>query len=759
MILFALVLVAAPAFPATFLINNIGDDSDANPGDGVCDTPTGGPPRCSVRAAIEEANALSGLDNIEFSVGLFTLGLATPLPTITEGLSIDATTLAGYNDAATSVVDAPPLVRLDGSSLGGTSADGLRVSGSFFVEIRGLAIFGFPDNGLEATNTELLVLDANWIGVRHDGAAAGNSGSGVYLSNCDRCVVGQDIPNVPDPSIEGIGNLVSANGEDGIYLQLGDDNLIAGNHIGVNPGGGSGYGNGRHGIQLVGPNNQIGAYRGLGAEDYLETPNFIEYNGGDGIRVLSGNQRIYTNRISANTSAGIGLNGSNSRVGYVNPDMRNFITGNGTHGIHVGNVLDVSHSNIIRYNWIYQNQQRGLHLSAGNGNQIRENEIFYNDADAIRVEDEGNVIEFNEIGFLNGTLIGNAANGVAVAAGNNTLDRNRIGGMLDDGIDIISGGGTTIVENFVGASGDGSLFGNTAVGIRVRAAALSTQITDNVIGDNSDGILLEGATSDVCGNLIGLGSSNEDVGNRIEGMRVLGGANLIGDEGAGCAGNLIGFNASDGIQVHGDNNTIRDNRIGGQPFVDLGNGRGGILLTDGASLNNISDNVIWNNDDGIRLGATAGTGNRLESNNFGANTDLAIDLNDDGDTANDPGDVDTGPNNLQNFPVITNIDDSGPGLTVTYRVDSDAGQASYPLQVDFYINNFDRRDGYRVHTDSYNVTPGTSRTISFTPPVDAAFVLAMTIDANGNSSELGEQHPYSIEPPPDELFSDRFEVP
>lgn len=758
-IFLTLLFVASPGFGANFLVNDIGDEPDTNPGDGVCDTPIGGPPRCSLRAAIEEANALSGLDNIEFSVGLFTLGLSTPLPTITDGVSIDATTLAGYNDGADSVVDAPPLVRIDGSALGGTTADGLRVSGGFFVEIRGLAIFGFPDNGVEAVNTELLVLDANWIGVRHDGAASGNAGSGVYVSNCDRCVIGQDIPAVPDPVVEGIGNLVSNNGEDGVYLQLGNDNVIAGNHIGVDPGGASGYGNARHGIQLVGPNNQIGAYRGLGAEDYLETPNFIEYNGGDGIRVFTGNQRIYTNRIFANDGAGIGLNGGSSRVGYVNPGMRNFIAGNGTHGIHVGNVLDASDSNIIRYNWIYQNDQRGIQLSAGNGNLIRDNQIFDNSNDAVRLDDAGNQLEDNDIGFLDGSLIGNAGNGVVVTAGDNTVDGNRIGGMLDDGIDVVGGVASNITGNRIGASGDGALFGNSGVGIRVRAGAIDTQVTGNIVGDNSDGILLEGASSDVCGNRVGVGSANENIGNAIEGMRVLGGANVIGDEAGGCAGNAIGFNVSDGIQVHGDNNTIRDNRIGGQPFVDLGNGRGGVLLTDGASLNEVSGNVIWNNDDGIRVGAMAGTGNRLENNNFGGNADLAIDLGDDGDTPNDSGDADSGPNNLQNHPVISDIDASGPVLVVAYQVDSTTGASAYPLQVDFYFNRTDSRDGYRIHSDTYDVAPGTTRTVSIDPPFTGGQLLAMTIDADGNTSELSVNQPFFIQPPPDELFKDRFESP
>ena len=749
-----LMLIMVNQAIAAFVVNDIGDASDANPGDGVCDIPVGGPPRCTLRAAIEEANAFAGDDLIQFSIGLFTLKPTTALPTITTPMTIDATTAPGYPVGAGSVLDATPLVRVDGSALSGTTIDGLRVFNVPGATIRGLAIFGFPDNGIEIINSEAVDVDSNWIGVRHDGAAGSNGGAGVYLSDCSRCVIGTDVSYVGGPSIAGRGNLISANGEDGIYLQLGDDNQISGNYIGTQPAGGSAFGNARHGIYMAGGGNQVG----LKINDYT-SPNYIEYNGSDGIRTVAGNQRIYGNQIFANDGNGVSLNGANSELGDTVPGRTNLIGANGGHGVEIGGVHSASDGNLVESNWIYQNLQRGIELVAGNNNTIRINQIVDNDNDAIHLGDEGNTVEINDIGFLNDYMIGNAANGIVVTAGGNTLNTNRIGGMLDDGIDIVSGAGTTIVGNQVGASGDGTRFGNAAVGIRVRAAATGTQITNNIIGDNSDGILLHGASSAICGNRVGLGSSNENIGNRIEGMRVLGGGNTIGNTGGGCAANDIGFNASDGIQVHGDANIIRDNRIGGQPFVDLGNGRGGILLTDGAALNDVSGNLLWNNDDGIRVGGTASNGNRLEDNNFGGNFDLAIDLNDDGATPNDAGDVDSGPNNLQNYPVITSLSGSGGQLQVSYHIDSDIDRSTYPLQADFYFGNSGDGQGYRVHTDTYGLSPGSTRVITFDPPYNAGYLAVMTIDADGNSSELGPGLHFQIQPPVDELFKDRFEGP
>lgn len=52
---------AAPAHAATFAVDTTADTSDANPGNGVCADAAGD---CSVRAAIEESNALPGMDSV-----------------------------------------------------------------------------------------------------------------------------------------------------------------------------------------------------------------------------------------------------------------------------------------------------------------------------------------------------------------------------------------------------------------------------------------------------------------------------------------------------------------------------------------------------------------------------------------------------------------------------------------------------------------------------------------------------------------------
>jgi hypothetical protein len=73
------------------------------------------------------------------------------------------------------------------------------------------------------------------------------------------------------------------------------------------------------------------------------------------------------------------------------------------------------------------------------------------------------------------------------------------------------------------------------------------------------------------------------------------------------------------------------------------------------------------------------------SNSIFSNGDIGIDLPPDGRNANDPGDPDTGVNNLQNFPNLLSATIDGLGnLMVSYRVDTDPENATYPLWVELF---------------------------------------------------------------------------
>src|SRR3989442_3029018 len=62
----SLLLAVAPAAAATFTVNDTADAVDAAPGDGSCATAGG---TCTLRAAIQEANAHTGADTIMVPAG------------------------------------------------------------------------------------------------------------------------------------------------------------------------------------------------------------------------------------------------------------------------------------------------------------------------------------------------------------------------------------------------------------------------------------------------------------------------------------------------------------------------------------------------------------------------------------------------------------------------------------------------------------------------------------------------------------------
>ena len=98
-----------PAEAATFTVNSTGDAVDANVGNGVCETGPGNGV-CTLRAAIQEANALSGADTINLPAGTYTLNRGSGDDTATGGdLDING-------DLAITGVGAR-VTRIDGNSL------------------------------------------------------------------------------------------------------------------------------------------------------------------------------------------------------------------------------------------------------------------------------------------------------------------------------------------------------------------------------------------------------------------------------------------------------------------------------------------------------------------------------------------------------------------------------------------------------------------------------------------------------------------
>jgi CSLREA domain-containing protein len=218
-----LILVFPASALAIFSVNSTGDAPDKAL-NGTCETATLG--ECTLRAAIEESNAASNVDSIEFAVSFNgenadTITAASDLPTITETLNI----LGGHCETAEA-----------GAGIKGPCAGVLRSGGgSLFVvdaddvKIEGLAIEGAA-NGINVINEASgFVAKNDWVGLNLKGEAVANS-TGILLG-----------PGVEETEIGGSGaeegNVIGGNTFVGLDLEGASKTKVLGNYFGVAPDG------------------------------------------------------------------------------------------------------------------------------------------------------------------------------------------------------------------------------------------------------------------------------------------------------------------------------------------------------------------------------------------------------------------------------------------------------------------------------------------------------------------------------------------
>jgi hypothetical protein len=169
-----------------------------------------------------------------------------------------------------------------------------------------------------------------------------------------------------------------------------------------------------------------------------------------------------------------------------------------------------------------------------------------------------------------------------------------------------------------------------------------------------------------------------------------------------------------------------DNTIGGTAA-----GAGNIIADNGQAGVAVVDNFN---------GAT--TGVEILSNLIYANQGLGIDLGDDGVTPNHPGGPVYGPNNLQNYPVLTSAVDAGTELTIEGTLNS-AADTSYLIQL--FANPTADPSGYgqgQVLIGSITVTTDDNGNASFTAifakvPV-GWYISATATDPIGDTSEFAQ---------------------
>ena len=251
-----------PTMPAkaatTFTVNSTADAPDASTASNTCDTDvfTNGD-QCTLRAAIQQANATAGADTINFAIpgtGVKTINVGAtglgPLPAITEQVSINGYTQPGSSPNTKAVGnDAALKIVLDGTKAGG---DGLRIESASGSVIKGLVINSFSNTGIDISGDSVGTrIEGNFLGTDPTGTLdKGNGNDGVALFDAPKqTVVGGTTPATR--------NLISGNGDQGIDLGNSlspgappEEHRIQGNYIGTDRSGTKDLGNRFCGVSL-----------------------------------------------------------------------------------------------------------------------------------------------------------------------------------------------------------------------------------------------------------------------------------------------------------------------------------------------------------------------------------------------------------------------------------------------------------------------------------------------------------------------------
>jgi hypothetical protein len=396
---------------------------------------------------------------------------------------------------------------------------------------------------------------------------------------------------------------------------------------------------------------------------------------------------------------------------------------------------------------------------------------------------------------IDGSAIGGFASAFQIATNDTIIKGLVINRWTNPGIAIDAGsgqgtlGGHVIRGCFIGTDPTGTVAaGNGGYGIFVRspnnAIGGPNPADRNVIAGKAGAFAAairfeadSGATvngSIVQGNYIGTNAAGTGALGAGNGIYINPGSGLtIGGAAAG-EGNLISGNTGYGIDMDsigcttaGTGNVIQGNLIGvdATGTLPLPNAQSGIHLGCVTHDNQIggtapgAGNLIANNGVppstgyGIFLDNSAGVGNAIRANLIYGNSGLGIALGSSSPIPNDPGDGDTGPNNLQNFPIVSS---ATPGAGNTHIIGALHSTPSTAFDLDFFSNvacipfPHEYLEG-RVYLGSGVTTTDGSGTGLFDLVVPVQIgagehVTATATDPAGNTSEISQRLPFTIFP-------------
>jgi len=158
---------AGAAHAAYFVVDTTADLGDQMPGDGVCQAFTG---ECSLRGAVEEANAFAGADGIVVPAGTYATSITVTDQLVIGGAGAEVTIIDAGGTGTAVTANNADLALLDVTI---TGANGTNVGG------------GIMSNGGRLTVIDCTIRDNQ----------AGNMGGGIYKEGGNLLVIGSTISN------------------------------------------------------------------------------------------------------------------------------------------------------------------------------------------------------------------------------------------------------------------------------------------------------------------------------------------------------------------------------------------------------------------------------------------------------------------------------------------------------------------------------------------------------------------------------------
>ncbi len=474
--------------------------------------------------------------------------------------------------------------------------------------------------------------------------------------------------------------------------------------------------------------------------------------GSGGLRMASDNNVVAGNFFGSNAAGtaalpnvGFGVtidSGLNNLVGGTTPADRNLFASNATDVAASGytgiQVHTAQAGTVIQGNYIGTNAAGNAALGNGRGIDV--------------------------LGFATADVtIGGLTSTPGTGAGNVISGNSSLGGINNDGIFITNRpGDLTIQGNLIGLNATGTaVLPNGVSGIHFQDPVPGSSIL--LVGGTASGarnVISNNRIAGIVNNALGLTVQGNFIGTDITGMLRLPGGGGIGIT-TGGMGTIGGTSAAarnviscDGtaLSLYGGTLTVQGNYFG--TAVDgvtaLGNNQG--IFVDNDTVVTIggtaagAGNVIANSVlAGIVVASTAQATiqrNSIYDNGFDPTTigHLGIDLNNDGVTPNDTGDADTGPNNLQNYPVLTKTTVSGGMVEITGTLNS---LANTTFTLEFFGSPKISPLGYgegKFYLGTADVTTNASGNatfdVSFPIVAGAPHVTATATDPAGNTSEF-----------------------